>query len=60
MSGSHSQASDRGPSFSGVRIGRSATGALIDAGYQSVADLPEDLAGLRDLHGVGPRAISLL
>lgn len=60
MSESHSQASDRGPEFDGVRIGRPATGGLIDAGYQSLADLPEDLADLRDLHGVGPRAIRLL
>lgn len=55
-----SQASDRGPEFDGVRIGRPATGGLMDAGYQSLADLPEDLAELRGLHGVGPRAIRLL
>ena len=37
-----------------------ATGGLIDAGYQSLADLPADLAELRGMHGVGPRAIRLL
>ncbi len=51
---------DRGPTFDGVRIGRPATGALVDAGYASLADLPEDLGELADLHGVGPRAIRLL
>lgn len=52
--------SDRGPTFDGVRIGRPATGALIDAGYTSLADLPADLDELADLHGVGPKAIRLL
>lgn len=51
---------DRGPVFDGVRIGRPATGALVDAGYSSLADLPEDLTALSTLHGVGPRAITLL
>jgi hypothetical protein len=51
---------DRGPEFDGVRIGRPATGALIDAGYRFLADLPDDLQSLRKLHGVGPRAIQLL
>ena len=52
--------SDRGPVFDGVRIGRPATGALIDAGYDSVADLPDDLTELLSLHGVGPSAIRRL
>ena len=51
---------DRGPTFDGVRIGRPATGALVDAGYRSQADLPEDLEELLALHGVGPRAVRLL
>ncbi|WP_039823581.1 hypothetical protein [Nocardia testacea] len=51
---------DRGPVFDGVRIGRPATGALIDAGYRTVAELPEHLDELLPLHGVGPRAIALL
>ncbi|WP_328392067.1 helix-hairpin-helix domain-containing protein [Nocardia sp. NBC_00416] len=51
---------DRGPVFDGVKIGRPATGALIDAGYRSIGDLPERLADLSALHGVGPRAIALL
>jgi hypothetical protein len=53
-------AADRGPTLDGIRIGRPATGALVDAGYRSLADLPEDLASLADLHGVGPKAIRLL
>ena len=60
MSENRNSTSDREPEFDGVKIGRPATGRLIDAGYRSLADLPEDLAALRDLHGVGPRAISLL
>ena len=52
--------SDRGPVFDGVRIGRPATGALIDAGYETVADLPDDLTELLTLHGVGPSAIRRL
>jgi hypothetical protein len=51
---------DRGPVFDGVRIGRPATGALIDAGYRTLADLPADLDELLGLHGVGPRAVRLL
>jgi hypothetical protein len=51
---------DRGPVFDGVRIGRPATGALTDAGYGSLGDLPADLTELARLHGVGPKAIALL
>ncbi len=51
---------DRGPEFDGVRIGRPATGAPIDAGYRTIADLPADLDELKQLHGVGPRALRLL
>lgn len=51
---------DRGPEFDGVRIGRPATGALIDAGYTSIDGLPENLDDLLPLHGVGPRALRLL
>jgi len=53
-------AEDRGDTFDGVKLGRPATGALIDAGYSSVADLPANLDSLRDLHGVGPAAIERL
>ena len=51
---------DRGSVFDGVRIGRPATGALLDAGYLAIADLPADLDGLLSLHGVGPKAVPLL
>lgn len=51
---------DRGPDFDGVRIGRPAAGALIDAGFTSVDGLPADLDELRSIHGVGPKAIRLL
>ncbi|MEU1982445.1 helix-hairpin-helix domain-containing protein [Nocardia sp. NPDC019395] len=51
---------DRGPVFDGVKIGRPATGALTDAGYRSITDLPERLDDLLTLHGVGPRAVRLL
>lgn len=51
---------DRGAEFDGVRIGRPATGALVDAGYRTLADLPDDLDELLALHGVGPKAIHLL
>jgi hypothetical protein len=51
---------DRGPIFDGVPIGRPATGALLDAGYRAIADLPADLDGLATLHGVGPKAVRLL
>ncbi|MRJ76606.1 helix-hairpin-helix domain-containing protein [Aeromicrobium sp. SMF47] len=52
-------AEDLGPDFDGIRIGRPAAGALLRAGYLSLRDLPEDLAGLVHLHGVGPKAVSL-
>lgn len=51
---------DRGPIFDGVRIGRPATGALIDAGYTSLDELPDDLEKLNSIHGVGPKAVKLL
>jgi hypothetical protein len=50
-----SSADDRGPVFDHVKIGRPATGALLDAGYTSLADLPDDLDTLLELHGVGAR-----
>ncbi|GAA2419559.1 hypothetical protein [Mycolicibacterium llatzerense] len=51
---------DRGPVFDGISIGRPATGALIDAGYRTLADLPADLSELLPMHGVGPKAVRLL
>lgn len=51
---------DRGPVFDGVRIGRPAVGGLIDAGFRSIDELPEELDELSDIHGVGPKAIRLL
>ncbi|MGL5928308.1 MAG: helix-hairpin-helix domain-containing protein [Dermatophilaceae bacterium] len=60
MSRSESTTEDRGPVFDGVRIGRPAVGALVDAGYSRLRDLPADLGELRGIHGVGPRAIALL
>ena len=51
---------DRGAVFDGVQIGRPATGALIDAGYHTLAELPAALDGLLALHGVGPKAVRLL
>lgn len=51
---------DRGPAFDGVRIGRPATGALVDAGYGCLDDLPADLDALLALHGVGPSAVRRL
>ena len=51
---------DRGPEFDGVRVGRPAAGALTDAGYAWLSDLPEDLDSLLKLHGVGPKAVRLL
>ena len=51
---------DRGPEFDGVRVGRPAAGALLDAGYAALGDLPDDLAQLLALHGVGPKAVRLL
>ena len=51
---------DRGPEFDGVRIGRPAVGGLVDAGYRTLEDLPDELDELGGLHGVGPKAIRLL
>ncbi|WP_285031413.1 helix-hairpin-helix domain-containing protein [Mycolicibacterium sp. lyk4-40-TYG-92] len=51
---------DRGSVFDGISIGQPATGALIDAGYRTTADLPADLDELLTLHGVGPKAVRLL
>lgn len=51
---------DRGAFFDNVRVGRPATGALLDAGYGTLADLPADLNELLTLHGVGPKAVRLL
>lgn len=51
---------DRGPVFDGVAVGRPATGALVDAGYLRLAELPDDLDELLELHGVGPKAVRLL
>lgn len=60
MADGHADEGDRGPIFGGVRIGRPAVGGLIDAGYRTLDDLPDDLSELRQVHGVGPRAIPLL
>lgn len=60
MKGSATSGGDRGDTFDGVKLGRPATGALIDAGYGSLSDLPEELESLLDLHGVGPRAVRFL
>jgi hypothetical protein len=54
------RAGDRGPTFDGVKIGRSATGALIDAGYKTLSDLPMDLDELNGIHGVYRKAVRLL
>ena len=54
------RAQDRGAVFDEVRIGRPATGALVDAGYTSLGDLPDDLDLLLKLHGVGPSAVARL
>ncbi len=51
---------DRGAVFDGVKIGRPATGALIDAGFQTLSDLPDELEDLAAIHGVGPSAIKRL
>jgi hypothetical protein len=51
---------DRGPVFDGIRIGRPATGALLDVGYRAIADLPADRDGILALHGAGPKAVRLL
>ena len=53
-------AQDRGAVFDEVTIGRPATGALVDAGYSSLADLPDDLDLLLKLNGVGPSAVARL
>ncbi|KAB7740027.1 helix-hairpin-helix domain-containing protein [Nostocoides sp. F2B08] len=51
---------ERGAIFDGVKVGRPATGGLLDAGYTSLDDLPDDLHELLAIHGVGPRAVELL
>jgi uncharacterized protein YdhG (YjbR/CyaY superfamily) len=51
---------DRGAVFDGVTVGRPATGALLDAGYATLAELPDDLDLLLKLHGVGPSAVAKL
>lgn len=51
---------DRGPLFDGVKIGRPAAGALIDAGYKALLDLPANIDDLKNVHGVGPKALKLL
>ena len=53
-------AQDRGAVFDEIRIGRPATGALMDAGYASLGDLPDDLDLLLKIHGVGPSAVARL
>lgn len=50
----------RGAAFDDVHVGRLAAGALIDAGYRSLADLPKDLAELLTVHGIGPAAVKRL
>jgi len=51
---------DRGNVFDGVQLSRPAVGALLDADYVTLADLPEDLTELLALHGLGPSAIPRL
>lgn len=51
---------DRGPEFDGVKIGRPATGALKDAGYRGLTDLPGDLDELLQRHGGGFSAVRRL
>jgi hypothetical protein len=51
---------DRGATFDGVKVGRPATGALIDAGYRSLDDLPTNLDVLLEIHGIGPSALDRL
>lgn len=53
-------ASRRNAAFDGVEIGRPATGALVDAGYASLGDLPDDIDILLKIHGVGPSAVAKL
>jgi pimeloyl-ACP methyl ester carboxylesterase len=57
---------DRGPVFDGVRIGRPATGALVDAGYRSIAydrrgfghsDKPDDGYDYDTFAAVRPSAV---
>ena len=58
--GDMAEVDDRGPAFDGIKIGRPATGALVDAGYASLRDLPADLDSLLKVHGVGPTAVARL
>ena len=51
---------DRGAIFDGVKVGRPATGALIDAGYTSLEELPTNLDVLLELHGIGRSAVDRL
>ena len=60
LSSAHGRPRGSRPVFDGIRIGRPATGALLDAGYRAIADLPADLDRLLALHGVGPKAVRLL
>jgi hypothetical protein len=47
--------------FAGVKVGRPAAGAaLIDTGYSSMSELPQQLNELEELHGVGQTAVHLL
>ena len=51
---------DRGTTFDGIKIGRPATGALTDASYKTLKDLPDELDELLGLHGVGRSAVRRL
>lgn len=51
---------DRGDHFDGVKLSRPAVDALVEAGYETLSDLPDDLATLLELHGFGPKALRLL
>lgn len=51
---------DGGATFNGVKIGQPATGALLGAGYKTLADLPDDMHELQDIHAVGPSAVRRL
>jgi endonuclease III len=43
------------------QVGRPAAGAaLIDIGYSSMSELPQELNELKELHGVGQKAVHLL
>jgi hypothetical protein len=46
--------------FDGVKIGRPATGALMDAAIRTLSDLPDHLEDLGSIYGVGPSAIKRL